>query len=113
MAGEMFQDEVTRENYPLHFAIADKFHGKVIAFDQYQGPYVVIGKDVRVGNSPYAIAPRGMVIVRLWLCSDDGGAYFIYNEANERKSEEFLLLREGGPISNEQQAVWAAEEVLA
>lgn len=40
MTGEMSQSEVTRESFPLHFAIADKFGGEVLAFDQYQGPYV-------------------------------------------------------------------------
>mgnify|MGYP001567463141 CR=1 FL=1 len=38
--------EVTRESYPLHFAVADKLGGKVGAFDQYLGPYITskIGK---------------------------------------------------------------------
>lgn len=40
MTGEMSQSEVTREAYPLHFAIADRLGGEVRAFDQYQGPYV-------------------------------------------------------------------------
>lgn len=40
MTGEMHSSEVTRESYPLHFAIADALGGEVRPFDQYQGPYV-------------------------------------------------------------------------
>lgn len=105
MAGEMSAAEVTREAYPLHFAIADSFGGEVKPFDQYQGPYVVIGDDVRIGRTPYAVAPRGLGVVRLWLCSDDGAECYIYNEANERRSELFWYDDEVG-------AVCAAQEVL-
>ncbi len=64
MTGEMIKSDVTREAYPLHFAIADELGGSVEPFDQYQGPYVVIGGDIRSGSGPYALAPRGLGIVR-------------------------------------------------
>lgn len=108
MAGEMTQSEVTREAFPPHFAIADEYGGEVKAFDWYQGPYVAIGPDVRVGAEPYAYAPRGLGIVRLWLCSEDGEAFTVYNEANEKQSGPFLAL--GDDAS---QAIDAAAQVLA
>lgn len=42
MTGEMSREEVTRENYPMHFAIADAFAGSVKPFDQYLGPYILL-----------------------------------------------------------------------
>lgn len=107
MTGEMVKSEVTREAYPLHFAIADEFGGSVEPFDQYQGPCVVIGDDIRVGRAPYALAPRGLGIVRLWIQSDDGAFYTVYNEANDRQSEIAFLWDDAGG------AVEAAREVLS
>lgn len=41
MTGEMHASEVTRENYPLYFAVADALPGATVKpFDQYQGPYI-------------------------------------------------------------------------
>jgi len=91
MTGEMFKEDVTREAYPLHFAIADALGGTVKPFDQYQGPYVCVGGDVRMGAEPYAVAPRGLGVVRLWLCSEDGGDCYVYNEANDKRSEDFPM----------------------
>lgn len=105
MTGEMHQSEVTREAYPLHFAVADALGGVVHAFDQYQGPYVCIGPDLRIGQPPYAIAPKGLGIVRLWLCYDSSGWITIYNEANERTSDLFRW-------DNASTAVEAARSVL-
>lgn len=93
MTGEMHESEVTRENFPLHFAVADALGGEVKPFDQYQGPYVVIGDDVRCGAPPYAVAPVGLGVVRLWLCTKDDTFAMIYNEATERSSPEFPLWR--------------------
>jgi hypothetical protein len=40
MAGEMSKDDLNKEEYPLHFAVAEKLGGTVEPFDVYQGPYV-------------------------------------------------------------------------
>ena len=85
MTGEMYKDDVTREEFPVHFAIADAVGGTVEPFDVYQGPYVLVGSDIRSGDEPYQIAPRGLGVVRLWLCDKDG--YFtVFNEANNNES---------------------------
>lgn len=85
----MHQSEVTREAYPLHFAVADALAGVVHAFDQYQGPYVTLGFDARAGTPPYAVLLQSLGIVRLWFQFDEGGEVVIYNEANERTSNLF------------------------
>lgn len=74
MTGEMHHSEVTADAYPAHFAIAKAFGGTVKPFDQYQGPYVLIGA------------------ARLWLCpEEDSGFGYIYNQDNEKKSAPFWL----------------------
>lgn len=108
MAGEMFASDVTREAWPLHFAIADAFNGTVKPFDQYQGPYVSIGEDIRVGNDPYAYAPRIPGIVRLWIITEEGEVGQVYNEDNEKTSSPFFFYTN----SAESDAVDAAREVL-
>jgi len=40
MTGEMSKADVTREAYPVQFAIADAMGATVHPFDQYQGPYL-------------------------------------------------------------------------
>ncbi len=109
MTGEMFKSEVTRENFPLMFAIADAVKGTVEPFDQYQGPYVCVGRDIRAGSEPYAVAPTGLGVIRLWLCTDDGVQATIYNEAIEMQSNPFLLHRD----DTEEYAVYAALSVIA
>lgn len=97
MAGEMSASEVTRENYPLHFAIADAFNGTVQPFDQYQGPYVMVGAaDMTSGDEPYAVPVPTRITGghRLWLTSDDGFELYIYNEANEKKSSPVVLMNQ-------------------
>ena len=94
MAGEMSQSEVTRESYPLHFAIADEFNGDVRAFDQYQGPYVLCDAG------------------KFWIsCDDDGFLMTVYNDRTDKSSEPFP------PYKDEtitcQCAVDAAKETLA
>lgn len=98
MTGEMIRADVTRETWPTHFAIADALGGTVEPFDQYQGPYICVGGDVRIGAEPYAVAPRGLGVVRLWLCRDDGADCYVYNEATEEKSEPFFELDEWAAV---------------
>ena len=91
--GEMSQQELDANGHmewPLHYAIAEALGGTVRPFDQYQGPYVLIGED------------------RLWVSSEDGAEGVVYNEDNGKQSQPFLLNGAGA----EEEAVAAAEEVL-
>jgi hypothetical protein len=94
----MYESDCTRDNYPVHHAVADALGGTVRPFDQYQGPYVVVGPDVRAGSEPYAVAPRGLGVVRLWLCDDGEGRVTVFNEATERESDPFIWDDENGAI---------------
>ena len=69
MAGEMY--EARRDEWPTHFAVAEAVGGEVRPFDYYQGPYIVVGQDIRIGSAPYEYCPPHMGVVRLWL-TDDG-----------------------------------------
>ncbi|KKL89015.1 hypothetical protein LCGC14_1918890 [marine sediment metagenome] len=105
MTGEMFSSDVTPEAYPLHFAIAEALGGTVQPFDQYQGPYVLIGEDIRAGDEPYAVAVQGLGVVRLWLIDESASLNpSIYNEASGR-STPFLY-------NNTNSAIEAAQSVL-
>ncbi len=76
MAGEMSQSEVTRESYPLLFALRDALKRRGIkseprAFDQYQGPYLRVEGGYKV-----------------WYSSED-------------IMGEFLLIEKGAPPCND------------
>jgi hypothetical protein len=71
MTGEMCREEVTRDAYPIHFAIADALDGRVEPFDQYQGPYVATD------------------LGKLWLIDAGGGLCRIYDEQRDRQSPRF------------------------
>lgn len=72
MTGEMSRDEVTEENFPIHFAIAKALGGTVHPFDQYQGPYISNFPDVGA---------------KLWLqVHGEGPGFQIYNSINEKLS---------------------------
>ncbi len=74
MTGEMHKSEVTKEAFPLHFKLAKKYRGRVMAFDYYQGPYVFIeGKG------------------RIWLSSDDGVWAYWYADYSEIASSHFPI----------------------
>ena len=53
-----------------HLAIAKATGGTLKPFDQYQGPYIIVGGDLTVGNAPYAMPVQRLGIVRLWLTED-------------------------------------------
>lgn len=76
MTGEMSRDEVTEENFPIHFAIANALGGTVHPFDQYQGPYI---SDLPNGG-------------KLWLIDNGfGPGLRIWNERNDRTSGVFYF----------------------
>ena len=110
MAGEMcFIDPKTGEDdsgniWNYHAAIARATNGIIKPFDQYQGPYVVIGNDVRLGRDPYAIAPSNLGVVRLWVILDEDDFQRIYREDTETTS---------GHIWDEDSAAIAALELLS
>ena len=112
MTGEMgFIDQEgldsNGEEWPLHAAIAKELNGTIKPFDQYQGPYVVFGSDIRVGNNPYAMAPTGLGIKRLWLIADDEDEefHFWYREDTEAYSFRFWW-------NDESMALEAAKQLL-
>jgi hypothetical protein len=95
MTGEMSASEVTREAYPIHFAIADALGGEVRPFDQYQGPYVRIPARGRARST------------KLWLVyTFDGAAFRVYDAAAHRQSA--LILACDGTTAE----VAAAQHVL-
>lgn len=107
MTGEMVAiDPVTGEEpdgtiWHLHAAIAAAVGGTVQPFDQYQGPYVAVGPDIRIGTGPYAYAPRGLGVCRLWLTGDE--VPHIWREDTETES---------GPIFDEEDAAREARRIM-
>lgn len=94
MAGEMYaitQDGVSSdgERWPLHAAIARAVGGVLKPFDRYQGPYIVVGRDVVVGHVPYRIPVMHAGVKRLWIYSDRMGMARIYREDTDTTSEPF------------------------
>ena len=98
MAGEMPSiDPVTGETpdgevYSLHAAIAKAVGGTIQPFDVYQGPYVLVGNDVRLGDRPYQYAPRGLGVVRLWVSPDEEWPDYlvhVYREDTDTLSDYF------------------------
>ena len=94
MTGEMYaidQDGKDSDgNYwPIHAAIARSVKGKLCPFDVYQGPYITVRNDIRVGQRPYQVAPLHLGAVRLWISSDDGAVCTVYREDTETESAPF------------------------
>ncbi len=95
MAGEMYGiDPVTGEEpdgtvWSAHAAIAQAVGGTVQPFDQYQGPYVLIGPESRVGARPYAMPLPGAT--RLWVNTDWDGCAKVYREDTDTESEIFPM----------------------
>lgn len=77
MTGEMSKSEVTRDAYPIHFAIADALGGEVHPFDQYQGPYVAVPHKGRA-------RPR-----RIWVSMICDNGARLYDEISDRQSSAF------------------------
>ena len=115
MTGEMPRiDPVTGETpdgevYALHAAIARAVGGTVQPFDKYQGPYVLIGPDVRIGDAPYEVALKGLGVVRLWIVDAGDGFANVYREDTDTSTR--MPFFADGPWA-ERDAVAAAREVL-
>lgn len=75
MAGEMTESDVTPEAYPEMFQLADdlrkilKVNVQPRPFDQYQGPYLAVGIDMRAGHGTYAPLISLPGVVRIWYGS--------------------------------------------
>ena len=115
MAGEMTASEVTRENFPIHFAIADALGGTVHPFDYYQGPYIMVGgTDMRAGTGVYAVPLPTRITGgnRLWIVTADDECVelAVYNESNDRKSAPFPQFKD--ETRTHEFAVMAAREVV-
>jgi hypothetical protein len=75
--GEMSQEELDasgRQEWPLHYVIADILGGVVHPFDQYQGPYVEFPDEGR-----------------LFIYSEDGVEGAVFNEDTKESSAPFML----------------------
>ena len=97
MTGEMYAiDPVTATEpdgteWPYHREMARVTGGEVKPFDQYQGPYVVVGPDLRVGTAPYQLALQGVGVVRLWLTTDAHETSRVYREDTAALSEIVVI----------------------
>ena len=75
-----------RPNYPTHFKLADALRRRgyknatVEAFDTYQGPYIAVNGDIKIGNPPYQYCPSGLGVIRLWLTEDRDQLPCLYRE---------------------------------
>lgn len=92
MTGEMHaisQDGIDSngEEWPIHAAIAKAVGGTLQPFDQYQGPYISIGADLRVGNAPYSMPVQHLGIKRLWLTVTEDGIPTVYREDTDTQAE--------------------------
>ena len=107
MTGEMHYidpktgEDSNGETWPLHAKIAQELNGEIKPFDVYQGPYVVIGGDLTIGNIPYAMPILHLGIIRLWICEDATGS-FVYREDIDKAE----------PFWNDEDVVSAAMELL-
>ena len=102
MTGEMHhidQDgkDDSGNEWTMHAAIAkalrdEGFDATLQPFDQYQGPYILVGKDIRVGERPYQLAVQNMGVTRLWIYPDgeeQSGELLISREDTETRSDSF------------------------
>ena len=99
MTGEMCnidQDgkDDSGNEWTMHAAIvkalrAEGYDATLQPFDQYQGPYILVGKDIRVGERPYQLAVQNMGVIRLWIVVDSDGEGLVYREDIDASSDAF------------------------
>jgi len=108
MTGEMHwvNQDGTDSNgdvWKIHAAVAKAVGGRLMPFDVYQGPYIVVGPDLRVGRTP--VNARHLGIVRLWLYVKDDLVGVVYREDTD-------TYREYLPIDDADEACNAAYDLL-
>jgi hypothetical protein len=109
MTGEMFAVNAdgldsNGDCWAVHAAIARAVGGTLEPFDVYQGPYICVGEDSRIGRWPYSALLPGPC--RLWLDADESGLGTVYREDTGTVAEYW-------PESDETAAVEAARSLLA
>ncbi len=94
MTGEMYHIDQNgfdgESTWDLHAAIAEAVGGELRPFDQYQGPYIVVGPDLTAGQGPYTVPIQNIGIVRLWIVNADEISLQVYREDTEELSFGFL-----------------------
>lgn len=100
MTGEMHHidqdgNDSNGECWPIHAAVAkalrdEGYDATLQPFDQYQGPYILVGKDMRVGQRLYQLAVQNMGVIRLWLTATVHGAAVICREDTDTSSDAFV-----------------------
>ncbi len=105
MTGEMYSIHPTKAQepdgtiWPLHKAIVQAlirrgYSAHVEPFDQYQGPYIVIGPEFRAGRAPYVVPIGGVGIKRLWVAYQPQHPDMaqVYREDTDKASNLFWLV---------------------
>ena len=77
------------DSWPIHLAVAKAVGGELKPFDVYQGPYISVGIDLRIGNSPYSIPVQNQKCIRLWVIPVDDYDVAIYREDTDTQSYAF------------------------
>ena len=90
--------------WPIHAAIAKAVRGTLQPFDQYQGPYILIGSDVRAGQAPYQVAVQHLGVKRLWI-SETAEGPVVYREDTDTQAR-FMY-------EDTESAIAAAQSLLA
>lgn len=111
MTGEMYsieQDGASDdgEEWPLHASVARAVKGMLKPFDRYQGPYIVIGDDIKTGHTPYEYPVMHVGATRLWIFMERNGLAKIYREDTDTTSESFYW-------EDEEAAVRLAKKLLS
>ena len=75
----------------IHLAIAKAVGGELKPYDVYQGPYISVGIDLRIGNSPYSIPVQNQKCVRLWVIPVNDYDAVVYREDTDKQSYAFCM----------------------
>lgn len=93
MTGEMFtvDEEVHSDMFEIAETLQDEdMEASVRPFDKYQGPYVQVGKGLRIGTPPYQLlTPTGKA--RIWYGRVPGS--FLVERINRRGPNEVFRIR--------------------